>query len=130
MIDDLRRKAKKKVLAKKAFYIIAVVFASVSIILYVLSVTLGPPAAFWLKFAIMILGLVLVILYVSLIGIPFTNFLNKEWEEEEIEREMARLYREETLTLPSGEELDEEQLMELKELDRLKRKWQDDSDFV
>jgi len=130
MFEELHSKAVKKVRAKKAFYIVAVVFGCVSIILYVLSITLGPPVAFWLRFAILILCLVLLILYVSLIGIPFTNFLDKEWEEEEIEKEIARLYRNEKMTLPSGDQLDETDKLELKELERLKRKWEDYSDFV
>ena len=132
MNKDIRKKAEKKVNAKKGFYITATVFASISIVLLIISMTLSSPAAaFWVRFPILVLALVLCIIYVSIFGFPFNMLLNRgDWEEEQIEKEMNKLYRQRRSALPPGEELNEEDRLELKELERLKKKWYDYDEFV
>lgn len=132
MYKDIRKKAEKKVKAKKGFYITATIFVAISIILFVISLTVHNPfAAFWIRFPILILVLVLCIIYVSIFGLSFNALFNqKDWEEEQIEKEMSRLYRQRRNALPPGEELQEEDHLELKELERLKKKWYDYDEFV
>ena len=132
MQDELRNKATKNFKDKQAFYIVASTFAAISILLLVVSFTLiNPIAAFWIRFPIIVLALVLGIVYVSMFGFSLKAFANKAgWEEEQIEREMRRLYQQRRKELPSGEELSGEDELELKELERLKNKWYDYDEFV
>ena len=124
--DDIREKAEKKVQDKKGFYVVTATFISVSIILYVLSIFFHGPIVFWLRFPILVLVLVLGILYVSIFGLPFSS----NWEEQEIEKEIAKELRRNPLELPSDDELTEEDRLELKELERLKKKWDPFDDYV
>jgi hypothetical protein len=130
MEKELRKKAEKKVQQKKEFYIVAFIFASISVILLILSFAIGGPAAFWIRFPMLIFALVLGILYLSIFGVPGTGILSSEWEETELEKEMYRLYRKQRDALPPAEELSEEDRLELKELERLKRKWEGEDDYV
>jgi hypothetical protein len=129
MDEKLRKKAEKKVEAKMAFYILAVIFSFVSVILLMLSFYLNGNG-FWLRLPIPVFAMVLAILYLSAFGLPSTGPINQEWKEEEIEREMIRLYRQKHGRLPSEEELSEEDILELQELERLKKKWDGDGEFV
>lgn len=128
MYKELRKKAKKKVEAKMAFYICAVVFAFVTMILLMLSFYL-PSIAFWLRLPIPVFLMVLSILYLVAFGLPNSRFTD-DWQEEEIEKEMLRLYERKQFDLPPDEELSEEDRLELKELERLKEKWDWRDDFV
>lgn len=130
MYEELHKQAKKKVEAKMAFYVLAVILTSVSIILLVLSFFMQYPASFWLRFPILVFALFLGVFYVAVFGLPHSGALSKEWQEEEIEKEVARLYREKRAALPPPEELSEEDRLELKELERLKQKWEWGDDLV
>lgn len=125
MYDELRRRAQKKVDGKKGFYVTAVVFGLISLILVVISLVV-PAGGFWIRFPILIFGMVLGIIYVSVFGIPYSGILSNEWEEEEIEREMMKMYHHQRRYLPPPEDLTEEDKLELKELERLKEKWEND----
>lgn len=125
MYDELRHKAQKKVDGKKGFYVTAVVFGLISLLLVVISLVV-PAGGFWIRFPILIFAMVLGIIYVSVFGIPYTGILSHEWEEEEIEREMMKMYHHQRRYLPPPEDLNEEDKLELKELERLKEKWEID----
>lgn len=129
LYDELRKKAKKKVEAKMAFYICAVVFTFTTVVLLLLSFYL-PGAGFWLRLPIPIFIMVLGILYLTAFGLPTTGALSEDWQEQEIEREMIKLYRQKKAQLPPLEELSETEILELKALERLKRKWDGEDDFV
>ncbi len=129
MNEELREKAKKKVDAKMAFYICAIIFTFVSVLLLMLSFQLTA-AGFWLRFPIPILIMVLGILYLSAFGLPTTGALSEDWQEDEIEKEMIKLYRQRKAQLPPVEELSETEVLELKELERLKKKWDWGEDYV
>ncbi len=132
MYEDLREKAKKNHKAKQGFYVVASTFAAVSIILLVVSMTIHHSiAAFWIRFPILVLLLVLGIVYVASFGFSLKAFSNKVgWEEEQIEKEMRRLYQQRKNELPPGEDLPEDEKLELKELERLRKKWYDYDEFV
>ena len=53
MYDELRDKAEKKVEGKKGFYVTAVVFGFISLILIVISISV-PAGGFWIRFPILI----------------------------------------------------------------------------
>ena len=129
MYKELRKKAKKKVQAKIAFYTCAVVFTFVTIVLLMVASYL-PPIAFWLKLPIPIFFMVLCILYLSAFGLPGSGRFSENWQEEEIEKEMVRLYRQRKAQLPPDEDLSETEVLELKELEQLERKYDWDEGFV
>lgn len=124
MHDEIEKKAKQKVEEKKSFYFVSMIFLMVSIILFVLSIIIGGQAAFWIRFPILVLGLLTAVFYFFIFGFPFSNVLTEEWEEEELEKEMFKLYRRKRRMLPPPEELSDEDRLELKELERLKQKWE------
>jgi hypothetical protein len=69
-------------------------------------------------------------MYFSIFGIPGSYILTDEWEAEQMKLETNRLYRQKGINLPEDtEELSEEDRLELKELGRLKQKWEG-NDFV
>ncbi len=130
MHEQLEEKARKKVEAKMAFYILAIIFAFVSLILMVMSFQIGnPKAGFWLRLPILIFPMVLAIMYIPIFGIPFSGVSGEEWQEREYQKELDKLYRQNRSNLPPPEDLSEEDRLELKELERLKRKWGDDEDY-
>lgn len=130
MYEDLRKEAKKKVEAKMGFYITAISFVVVSIILFVVSYIVGEGAAFWLRFSILCMGLILGMLYLIIFGFPVSGILSDEWQEDEMEREVAKLYRKKLLDLPPDNKLSEADQLELKELERLKKKWDVGEEYV
>jgi uncharacterized membrane protein len=130
MIPDIREKAETNVAKRKGFYIVSSIFASISIILFTISLNFYGAIEYWIRFPILILALILGIIYVSMFGFSFQNFLNDDWEEEEIEKEMARLYRKKRKALPPPEDLTQTDRLELKEFERLKEKWEDPEDYV
>ncbi|MBT8218723.1 MAG: 2TM domain-containing protein [Bacteroidia bacterium] len=129
MYEEVRKKAKKKVEAKVAFYMCAVIFSFTSVILLMLSFYL-PGVAFWLRLPIPVFMMVLIILYLTAFGLPFSGTYSEDWREEEIEKEMIRLYRKKRAELPPLEELSESERLELKELERLREKWDWGEDYV
>ncbi len=129
MYQELRKKAEKKVEAKKAFFICTIVFSFVTVILLMLAYYL-PEIGFWVSLPIPIFVMVLAILYLSAFGLPSNGRFSDDWEEEEIEKEMLKLYRRKKADLPPIEELSETEVLELKELERLKKKWDWREDYV
>jgi hypothetical protein len=129
MYEEIRKKAEKKVKAKMAFYITAIVFAFTSGILLMLSFYL-PYIAIWLRLPIPIFVMVLGIMYITIFGLPFTGTEGDDWQEEEIQKEMIKLYRQRKAQLMPEEELSEEELLELRELEELEEKWDRGEDFV
>lgn len=129
MYKELRKKAKKKVEAKMGFYICTIVFSFVTVLLLMLSFYL-PAVGFWLRLPIPIFIMVLAILYLSAFGLPTTGALSEDWKEEEIEKEMIKLYRQKKNQLPTLEELSETEILELKKLEHLKKKWDWGEDYV
>lgn len=130
MQEDLRKQAKKKVEAKMSFYTVAIVFTFVTVVLLMLSSFMPYPTSFWLLVPIPILAMVLCIIYISIFGFPFSGVLSKDWQEQEIAKELERMYREKGRALPPLEDLSEEDQLELKELERLKQKWEWRDDLV
>lgn len=129
MYKELRKKAEEKVEDKKAFYICAIIFPSISIVLLMLSFYL-PGASFWLRLPIPILMMVLGVVYISAFGWSSSGTIAEDWQEEEIEKEIVKRYQQKKAQLPPLEELSDKELLELKELERLKKKWDWDEGYV
>lgn len=129
MYKELRKKAEEKVEDKKAFYICAIIFPSISLVLLMLSFYL-PGASFWLRLPIPILMMVLGVVYISAFGWSSSGTMVEDWQEEEIEKEIVKRYQQKKAQLPPLEELSDKELLELKELERLKKKWDWDEGYV
>lgn len=129
MYKELREKAKKKVEAKMAFFICTIVFSFTTVVLLMLSFYL-PAIGFWLRLPIPVFIMVLAILYLSAFGLPNSGALSKDWQEEEIEKELVKLYRQKKAQLPPLEELSETELLELKALEQLRKDWELGEDYV
>jgi hypothetical protein len=132
MHEDLREKAKERVRAKSDFVTTAITFLGISVVLGLLSFYL-PPIAFWLLLPLPIFAMILGIMYVKIYGYNLFGTPSLDWEEREIEKEMYRLAQEKGHfeESPPSDDLSEEDHLELRELDRLQRKWGTrDEDFV
>ena len=118
MTDPILRKAKKKVRAKKGFFIHAGVMAIISVFLLIIGFTDGenmaiPVSALWVSVAIH---------YLSVWGIPGFGQGGQDWEANELEKEYLRLKRLED----TKKNLSNDEYLELRELEKRHR----DEDFV
>ncbi len=129
MYKELREKAEEKVEHRKAFYMCAIIFSSISIVLLMLSFYL-PGASFWLRLPIPILMMVLGVVYINAFGWSSSNTYSEDWEEDEIEKEIVKRYQQKKTQLPPLADLSDKELLELKELERLKQKWGRDEEYV
>ena len=129
MYKELREKAEKKVEAKKTFYNCVIIFPSIALVLLMLSFYLTG-ASFWLRLPIPILMMVLGVVYINAFGWSSSSASSEAWEEAEIEKELVRRFQQKKAQLPPLEELTETELLELKELERLKEKWGRDEEYV
>lgn len=131
MYEELREKAvnelEKKRKKRKGIQVVGVVFAMISIILFVVSTRVYGSAAFWIKFPIIILGLTYGIIYTSEYGLPFTGE-EDDLSDEEIEREIVKIYRKSNLNKLSNKSSDE--TLDLREIKVLKEKFDGDKDYV
>jgi len=131
MYEEIREKAVKELEEKKerrkGIRMVGLVFGMVAIILLVVASQFSQPASFWIKFPILVLSLVYGVVYFSEYGLPFSNDTD-ELSEEEIEREMANIYRKSNLNKFSNSDIEEE--LELREIEELKDKYDGRQDYV
>lgn len=92
MNEALRKKAKKKVDAKMSFYTTLIVFSFTTVVLLILTLAI-PGIKFWLLLPIPALAMVLGILYLNAFGYALHKPYTADWKEEEIDREMLHLQR-------------------------------------
>ncbi|PHN06079.1 2TM domain-containing protein [Flavilitoribacter nigricans] len=135
--QEIQKAARKKVEAKKSFYILALVFGALSIIILLIMAFIrfkfDPPIGeyFWLLIPVVGFALVLGILYLSIFRIPRSRLAGDDnWEERQLKVEIQRLYRREGMSPPRESKLSDEDRLELKELERLKQKWEGKDDLV
>ncbi len=128
-IEEIREKAEKKVQAKLSFYICVIVFSFVTMILMILSFAL-PSVAFWLRLPIPVFIMVLAVIYLTAFGLPTSNYTTGDWQEEEIQKEMLKLYRQQKMQQQLAEGLTKSEKLELKELERMEEKHSWDEDIV
>ena len=134
MYEDLRQKAITKIekerKAKKAVHIVGLIFSFVSIVLMVVSSQVpNPTAAFWIKFPILLLALVYGIIYTANFGIPFLSS-SDDLTEEEIEREIVKIYRKTNLDKIVADEDTHLDLQDLRELEELQIRQDQSDEFV
>lgn len=124
--EEIYIKAKKKVNAKKAFYIHVGVYLMGVITLFIIN-SFTTPGFWWFLFGAFGWGLGLTGHYITAFGIPGKD---ENWEEEELEKEIRRLERKHNYQKRGNKEfpLPDEKL-DLKEIKKLRDEW-DDRNFV
>lgn len=124
--EEIYRKAKKKVNAKKGFYLHLGSFFATSAFLFVINY-LTSPDFLWFLIPTFGWGIGIVSHYIAVFGISGPT--GEDWEDQELEKEMRKLKRQypekfddHDITVPDEE-------LELKEFKKLRDEW-DDRDFV
>ena len=86
------KEARKKVNAKKGFYVHFGVYIAVSIFFILLNmIEYQEDEEFWAIYPIISWGLGILIHYFTVFGLPGVGPLDKEWEEKEIEKELDKI---------------------------------------
>jgi hypothetical protein len=128
--DYIERKARKRVQAKKGFYVHFAVYLAMFVFFFLMNLaTFKDEGHWWFFFPMLPWGAGLLIHFLVTFGIPGTNILTDGWEEREMEKEMWRMERKygSPAALPPAEEVE---LPDLKEREKQKRKLLDEEDFV
>ena len=132
MTHEIREKARKKVRSIKRLYIHCALLAIMSVFFFALNV-LTDPFFMWFFFPILPWAAIVAFHYVLVKGIPGSNILSKEWEEEELEKQLYLLQEDtssfkEDRFLPYSE-LDEDETLKLRKIQSESRKYLNE-DFV
>jgi len=137
--QEIYKKAKKRVKAKKIFYVHFGVFLATSAFLFIINfLTKTDGVIWWAAIPTAGWGIGIVAHYVSVFGIGivsqlFASFgfgepVDDDWEEQELQKEMKRLKRQHRKDADDDITVPDEKL-ELKEFKKLRDEW-DDRDFV
>ena len=118
MYDELKEKAienlKEERAKKRGVYTVGALFVAVAIILYTISLNFDPFVSYWIKFPILILALVYAVIYFATFGFPFIEN-NNELTDEEIEREIVKIYQQSGPKKRTN--LNEDEKLELREIE-------------
>lgn len=126
MSDDLLKKAQKKVKKKKDFFSHLFIFIPCMAILFMVAFIATPASPWWVVFPFLGWGMGIIGQYFEAFGTEHLNFLGKNWEEDELEKEVMRLRRRQDLLEEiRGAHLDISEEEELK-LKILEKKYLDD----
>ena len=88
--EDKFKRARKRVKAKKGFYIHLSTYVTMGIFFFSMNM-LTDPFDIWWPFPMLSWGIGLAIHYFTVFGLPGTKILTKEWEDQEMERELRRV---------------------------------------
>jgi len=124
--EKIYKKAKKKVKAKKGFYMHLGIYLVMGAFFFTMNMVEWD-GEYWFFMPMLPWGISIAIHYLSVFGLPGGK-LSAEWEEEELEKELNRQRRIQGVTRPEPLELPDDEL-ELKEFKKLRKEW-DDKDFV
>lgn len=133
MDDPIVEKARKKVQAKKGFYVHLITYLSVGIFFLLMNI-LTFEGEWWFFFPMLPWMVGLLIHYFVVFGLPGTNILTEGWEEKEMAKELWRLRRQESKRQhsPTGAEApdEKEEELELRDPESLKEHRWDREDLV
>lgn len=135
--NEILRKAKKRVKARKGFYGHLSAYVSVGLFFLLMNIaTWGDSHEWWFFFPMLPWGVGLLIHYLSVFGFPGSGALSDAWEEREMEKAIRHVRRQEGLPPEPevSEDLDfpREGGLELPDLDKRKEaqtRW-DERDIV
>ena len=122
MKKEIEEKVRKHLKKKRSFQVVSVVFGFVALLLFLVSTQEPVSERFWINFPSFILMGVLGIIYVGMFGVSTTAISDPYKEDDEIDREVARIYQAKTEGLEPRLNLDETDRLELEELERIRIK--------
>ena len=122
MKKEIEEKVRKHLKKKRSFQVVSVVFGFVALLLFLVSTQEPVSERFWINFPSFILMGVLGIIYVGMFGVSTTAISDPYKEDDEIDREVARIYQAKTEGLEPRLNLDETVRLELEELERIRIK--------
>lgn len=114
--------AKKQVKKKKGFYGHLASFLAVGFFFLTMNLLTSPHETWW-PFPLLPWSIGLIMHYLSVFGFPFTGALSEEWEIRETSKEMRRLSGDTDEEQSSN--IDETDYLDLKEIEKQKRNWND-----
>ncbi len=123
MKDHAYERAREKVKKKKEFYSHLSSYVVMGVFFFALN-AITSFGSWWFYWPLFGWGIGLLFHYLDVFGMPGVGEVSEEWEEKEIEAELRRMR--------GSKEDDEEQVLELKELQKEKaekKRW-DDSELV
>ncbi len=122
--EDPYKQARRRVKAKREFYRHLTTYLLFSVFFFLLNAFtgMGGPGGVWFIYPILGWGMGLAAHYLNVFGLPGSDMGTEEWEERKIEREMRGL---KDGAPEARRELEDDQL-ELRELERQKRRYSED----
>lgn len=129
--------AKLRVKKKKGFYGHFAAYLACGAFFFGLNMaTMGGKDDVWFMFPLLPWGIGILIHYFTVFGLPGTNILTPEWEEQELQKEMRQLLKEKqksqattkSLNAPKSEPLPDE--LDLNQPEKLKNPDWNEKDFV
>ena len=121
--------AARKVRSKKRFYRHFAVFLASMFLMFSINIfNYSWHVGLWAIYPLVTWGSMILLQYLLVFGFPITGALSEEWEIEEMRKELYKVGR---AHYDNGDYMDlsREEQLELRELDRLKNKWETD-DYV
>ena len=129
MEKKIYKQAKKRVNAKKGFYAHLVTFIAVGFFFFAINIlTWQESRELWFFFPLLPWSIGLIIHYFAVFGLPGSGIGSKEWEAEELHREINRLRRRQGL--PPVVEEETEEGLELREVEKTRRTDWNEEDIV
>ena len=138
--QEIYEKAKKRIKAKKGFFIHFGVYAATSAFLFAVNyLTFSDSGIWWAFFPALAWGIGIVAHYISVFGVGivsqfiasfgFDPPIEENWEEKELEKEIQKIKRQNQLESKNEGFASSEEKLELKELEKLRGN-SEDEDFV
>ena len=138
--QEIYEKAKKRVKAKKIFFLhIGVFFATVALLFTINYITKSDSDIWWAFIPTLAWGVGIVAHYILVFGVGIVSqFIasfgfevpaNDNWEENELEKEMKKLKRQHFVEDEEDNHANPEEELELKEIEKLRNE-SEDKDFV
>ena len=126
MKKEIEEKVRKHLKKKRSFQVVSVVFGFVALLLFLVSTQEPVSERFWINFPSFILMGVLGIIYVGMFGVSTTAISDPYEEDDEIDKEVTRIYQAKTEGLEPRLDLDQTDRLELEELERIRIKAEKD----
>ena len=125
-IKSIHDIAAKKVRSRRRFFRHLAFFLSAMVFLFGINfITYNWSDGMWALIPFLGWGSMILLQYLLVFGFPLSGALSEEWEENELRKELFKLDKD-AIDHDDYTNLSVEERLELKELDRLKNKWDSD----
>jgi hypothetical protein len=125
MKDREYENARKKIKAQKEFYKHLTIYVVMSVFFFLLNASTSF-GHWWFQWPVLGWGMGVVFHYFDVFGFPGAGDIPQEWEEGTGRRKRDRMDRGEIKRIPQPGQRDDEDSLELRELEKKEKKWNDD----